>query len=120
MKNNFANNLKFLRLQKNITQEELGKRLGKDYSTIGKWENGTRSPIMEDVIKIAEYFNVSLTDLIANNYTMGIYYTPTDEDYKKILKEQGLMDDNNYINEENLNKLLKIAEMIDGMNKKEN
>lgn len=122
MKNNFANNLKFLRLQKNITQEELGKRLGKDYSTIGKWENGTRSPIMEDVIKVAEYFNVSLTDLITNNYTMGTSYTPNEENhqkYKQLLKDKGLMDENENINEESLDKLLKIADIIEGTKKED-
>ena len=30
------------------------------------------------------------------------------------------MDDNDYINEENLDKLMKIADMIEGINKKEN
>lgn len=50
MNNNFAFNLKHIRQEKGLTQEQLGKMMGKDYSTIGKWENGTRSPIMEDVI----------------------------------------------------------------------
>lgn len=50
-----------------MTQEELANKLEKDYSTIGKWENGTRSPIMADVLKIADLFNVELKDLIQNN-----------------------------------------------------
>lgn len=50
-----------------MTQEELAKKLEKDYSTIGKWENGTRSPIMADVLKIADLFKVELKDLIQNN-----------------------------------------------------
>lgn len=64
MKNNFSNNLKFLRLTKGITQEDLGKKLDKDYSTIGKWENGTRSPVMEDAIKVSEIFDVPLEKLL--------------------------------------------------------
>lgn len=71
MDNNFANNLKRLRLQNGLTQEELGKKLDKDYSTIGKWENGTRSPIMEDALKIADFFNVSLEDMICKNIFDG-------------------------------------------------
>ena len=47
-----------------MTQEELAKKLDKDYSTIGKWENGTRSPIMVDILKIAELFDIELKDLI--------------------------------------------------------
>lgn len=112
MQNNFASNLKFLRLQRNITQEELGKRLGKDYSTIGKWENGTRSPIMEDVIKIAEYFNVSLTDLISNNYTTGTSYTPTEEDLKKVLEEKGLLDKNGNLDKDKIDTVNRIYDVI--------
>ena len=44
----------------------------------------------------------------------------SDKEYKKILKEKGLMDDEENIDEESLDKLLKIADMIEGINKKEN
>lgn len=67
MKNNFANNLKYLRIKSDMTQVELAKKLNKDYSTIGKWELGQRCPIMTDVIKIAKLFNVSVDDLIIEN-----------------------------------------------------
>lgn len=64
MMNYFNTNLKHLRLISGLTQEDLGKKMDKDYSTIGKWENGTRSPIMEDVLKVSELFNIELTDLL--------------------------------------------------------
>lgn len=67
MENNFANNLRHLRLQSGMTQEELAKKLDKDYSTIGKWELGQRSPIMTDVIRISELFNISLERLIGSS-----------------------------------------------------
>ncbi len=67
MENNFARNLKHLRLQNGMTQEELAKKLDKDYSTIGKWELGQRSPIMTDVIRISELFNISLEKLIGSS-----------------------------------------------------
>lgn len=118
MENNFASNLKFLRLQNSLTQEELGKRLGKDYSTIGKWENGTRSPIMEDVIKIAEYFNVNLSELIASNYVMNTSYKSTEEDLKKVLEEKGLLDKNGNLDKDKIDKVNKIYEVI--TNKEEN
>ena len=41
-------------------------------------------------------------------------------EYKQLLKNKGLMDENENIDEEKLNKLLKINDMIDGINKKEN
>lgn len=67
MENNFAANLKHLRIQSGMTQEELAKKMDKDYSTIGKWELGQRSPIMTDVIKIADIFQVSLEKLIGSS-----------------------------------------------------
>jgi transcriptional regulator with XRE-family HTH domain len=69
MENNFATNLKHLRIQSGMTQEELAKKLGKDYSTIGKWELGQRSPIMTDVIRISQLFNVSLEKLMCGSFT---------------------------------------------------
>lgn len=67
IENNFSSNLKRLRKEKGMTQEELAKQLDKDYSTIGKWENGTRSPIMLDVLKIAELFELDLNELVQTN-----------------------------------------------------
>lgn len=67
LENNFAANLKYLRLQAGMTQEELAQKLNKDYSTIGKWELGQRSPIMADVIRIANLFNISLEKLIGQS-----------------------------------------------------
>ena len=69
MDNNFAFNLKHIRQEKGLTQEQLGKLMNKDYSTIGKWENGTRSPIMEDVIKLADILQVDIQDLIDKDYS---------------------------------------------------
>lgn len=68
MNNNFAFNLKHIRQKKGLTQEQLGKLMNKDYSTIGKWENGTRSPIMEDVIKLSDILNVDIKDLIETEF----------------------------------------------------
>lgn len=64
MKNYFPDNLKFLRMQKGMTQDELAKKIDKDYSTIGKWELGQRNPIMSDIIRISDIFNVSVQDLV--------------------------------------------------------
>ena len=68
MDNNFSNNLKHLRIQSGLTQEELAKKIGKDYSTIGKWELGQRSPVMADVVKLADIFNVPLNTLVTDSF----------------------------------------------------
>ena len=111
MENNFANNLRHLRIQNGMTQEELGKKLNKDYSTIGKWENGSRSPIMEDVIKIADYFNISLQELISGKFEYNNSPQRIDNDisFKQILKKKGLIDENDNITEEDAKKLINFA-----------
>ena len=61
---NFAYNLNFLRKEKKLTQEDVAKIVNKDYSTIGKWELKQRFPTMSDVIKLANYFNIPLENLL--------------------------------------------------------
>ncbi len=64
MKNYFPDNLKFLRAKEGMTQDELAKKMDKDYSTIGKWELGQRNPVMSDIIKLSDIFNVSIQNLV--------------------------------------------------------
>lgn len=40
----FSNQLREIRLQLGLTQEELGQMLGNGYSRISEWECGTRTP----------------------------------------------------------------------------
>ncbi len=118
---NYTNiNVKYLREKKGISQTKLAKDLNIDTSTLAKWENNTRQITLEWAIKLANYFDMDVGNFISvnqiNNTSSRIN---NDEEYKKILREKGLMDENENINEENLNKLLKIADMIEGINKKE-
>ena len=119
---NYTNiNVKYLREKKGISQTKLAKDLNIDTSTLAKWENNTRQITLEWAIKLANYFDMDVGNFISvnqiNNTSSKIN---NDEEYKRILREKGLMDENENIDEESLNKLLKIADMIDGVNKKEN
>lgn len=56
--------VKKLRIENNKTQEEIAQYLGVDKSTYNKYENGKRK-FNNDVIKsIAEYYNITVSDLI--------------------------------------------------------
>lgn len=59
--------LKQLRVQKNISQVELAKYLGVVRSTICQYEKGNRIPDTETLIKLADYFNVSVDCLLGHN-----------------------------------------------------
>lgn len=64
--NNFKNNLKFLRHQNKLTQKSLGAAMGYGYTTISNYENGRNEPSINDLIKLADYFNVSVDFLIGH------------------------------------------------------
>jgi transcriptional regulator with XRE-family HTH domain len=68
MKNNeFGNILKELRLEKNISQRKLGQDLGVVNQTISFWESGSREPDLDTLVKIAQYFNVTIDYLLGNS-----------------------------------------------------
>ena len=60
----FSDNLKALRYERHITQQQLADALGLSRSTIGMYEKGEREPDFETSEAIADYFNVRLDDLV--------------------------------------------------------
>lgn len=60
----FGEKLRRIRKNRDITMKELGKRLGVAESTISGYENETRSPDIEMLQKIADYFGVSVDYLL--------------------------------------------------------
>ncbi len=116
MNNFFATNFKFLREKNKMTQEEIAKKLEKDYSTIGKWEKGQRYPIMLDVIRISQIFNVSLEDLILKD--LRIIDENNDKEFtedekkeamKQVLKEKGFLNENEEMSQEDFDRLIEFA-----------
>lgn len=59
----FADNIKRLRLQDGLPQAQLAKALGVSKSTVSMWETGERTPTLETLEFIADYFNVDLNVL---------------------------------------------------------
>lgn len=62
--NNFSLNLKYLRKSKNLTQTEMGSNLDIVSSTYSKYEQGIREPNIDMLVKIADFFNVSVDEII--------------------------------------------------------
>lgn len=65
--NFFAKNLKYLREKNNIDQLKLAEKLNVPQSTLSCWENGIRTPKIEQIMDIANYFNVDM-DIISKDY----------------------------------------------------
>lgn len=59
-------NLKSLRTENKISQESLGKIIGVSQQTINKYENHNVEPCINILIKISNYFDVSVDYLVGN------------------------------------------------------
>lgn len=57
-------NIKIARIQKNISQKQLGEMLGVTYQTISRWENGVMLPTTENLIKLSDVLEVSIDYLL--------------------------------------------------------
>ena len=58
--------LKELRKKKGISQLRLATDLNTTQNTISRYETGEREPGIDELIKIADYFNVSVDYLIGH------------------------------------------------------
>ena len=57
-------NLKKLRKEKGISQLKLAMDLNMTQNTISRYETGEREPGINELIKIADYFNISVDYLL--------------------------------------------------------
>ena len=67
-------NLKNLRQQKKLTQDELAKELNITRPTYANYESEITQPTIETLIKLADYFNVSIDYLVGRNYRNDLGY----------------------------------------------
>jgi len=67
MKIKFSENLRRLRKEKDITQEELSTFIGVSSQAISKWERGEGYPDITFLPSIASFFNVSIDELFGMN-----------------------------------------------------
>ena len=78
MPNFFAKNLKYLREKKGYDQLKLAEELKVPQPTLSCWELGIRTPKVEQILEIADYFNVDM-DIISKDYTSSEEIKPFDE-----------------------------------------
>ena len=64
-KNMLSSNIKKLRKEHHLSQEELAKKAGITYSTLIKIESGqNKNPTLETLTKIANAFKIKIDELI--------------------------------------------------------
>ena len=86
--------LKDLRKEKGITQEQLAEKLGVSGRTISRWETGKNMPDISLLVEIAEFFDVSIPEIIKGERKSENMKEETKEvvetmsDYAKTEKEQ--------------------------------
>ncbi len=86
----YKDRLKKLRIEKGLSQEELSNTLSLNKSTICCYEKGTRVPSLEVLIKLSDYFEVSIDYLLGrdvlvrNKKTRKLEFV-SEEEYEKIV-----------------------------------
>ena len=64
-----GSNIKAIREAHGLTQEEFGKIAGVTDKAVSTWENGTKTPRMGAIQKIADYFGMQKSEIIDDNLT---------------------------------------------------
>ena len=64
MKSNLSSNIRSLRKEKGLTQEQLAEVFGVTVGAVHKWEAGLSTPELTLMMEIADFFDVSLDTLV--------------------------------------------------------
>lgn len=70
---NFGINLKTLRKQKGLTQQDMGEIINTSRSCISNYESGNRQPDNETIKLLADYFNVSIDYLLGRSLVKTVF-----------------------------------------------
>ena len=60
----FQKNLKALRAERGIGQAELAKTLDISVKTVSHWETGYTEPSIAQLVALADYFDVTIDELV--------------------------------------------------------
>ncbi|MEK7525965.1 MAG: helix-turn-helix transcriptional regulator [Patescibacteria group bacterium] len=60
----FGENLRKIRKQKGLSQEELAAKAGLDLTTVNELENGNREPMLKTIVKLANGLEIDNDKLL--------------------------------------------------------
>lgn len=63
----FGENLKLIRKEKNMSQEQLAEKVNVSRQSVSKWETGESYPEMNNILELCKIFNCNINDLIHTN-----------------------------------------------------
>ena len=69
-----------IRKMNNLTQEDFAEELGVSRQAVSKWETGTSVPDVQLLLRIADFYNLTLDQLVRDDFDLPI----SDLDKKKI------------------------------------
>lgn len=78
-----GNFLAKLRREQNITQEQLGEKIGVTNKTISRWENGNYLPPVDKLQALSELYNISINEILAGKRLDENSYRKAAEDNLK-------------------------------------
>ena len=58
--------IKYYRKQAGLSQEKMAEKIGVSRQAITKWENGTGTPDIANLMAIANLFQISVDELLSN------------------------------------------------------
>ena len=61
---NLSENLKKIRKDNNLSQEDLAEKLGVSRQSVSKWESGIAYPEMDKVLELCKIFNLNIDELL--------------------------------------------------------
>ena len=64
---NLSDNLKKIRKDNNLSQEQLAEKLGVSRQSVSKWESNQAYPEMDKVLQICQMFNLNVDELLNQN-----------------------------------------------------
>lgn len=63
--------LKELRKERNLTQEQFAEQLGMSGRSVSRWETGINMPDISLLVEIAEFYDVSISEIIDGERKSG-------------------------------------------------
>lgn len=80
-----SSNLIKLRKHNKLTQAELASFVGYSDKSVSKWETGETTPSVEILKALADFYNVTVDDLLSENFQPEKHFTTKERRYSRLV-----------------------------------